>query len=229
MVGNRFSTIASWLCQPWGTPDLALFGSHSSGLGIEHRFFCLIPYSFRNFFLPNLGFFYQLVEPVQHHSWLTLSAMKNTWLCFVWFSLIRARNWAPLIFFIIPYSFRSLLKKFGNFSQQVVTVEKWFNLFCKRTLGSPQFWHFSSPNPLGLKPIDYEGLVSHIEGLSQCLVSVSVGPFWSYGRCGLGKSSLIRMTFGESLTLFQQAFFLFGTKFDAWFWIHVAWLTHPLL
>ena len=81
------------------------------------------------------------------------------------------------LFFIIPYSFRSLLKKFGNFSQQVVTVEKWFNLFCKRTLGSPQFWHFSSPNPLGLKPIDYEGLVSHIEGLSQCLVSVSVGPF----------------------------------------------------
>ena len=162
--------MVGWLYQSWGAPDRALFGSHSSGLGIECRYFCLI-----------------------------------------------------------PYLFRSLLKNLGTFSQQVVPVENWFNLFCKRTLGSPQFWHFSSPYPLGLKPICYGALVSHLEGLSQCLISISVGPFWGYGRCGLGKSSLICMTFGESITWFQPAFFLFGTKFDAWFWIHVAWLTHPLL
>ena len=42
-----------------------------------------------------------------------------------------------------------------------------------------------------------------------------MGPFWSYGRCGLGKSSLICMMFGESLTLFQLAFFLFGANINA--------------
>ena len=42
-----------------------------------------------------------------------------------------------------------------------------------------------------------------------------MGPFWSYGRCDLGKSSLIFMTFGESLTSFQLVFLLFGAKFNA--------------
>ena len=88
---NRFSTMAGWLYQSWGIPDLSLFGSHSSGLRIECCCFCLI-----------------------------------------------------------PYSFRSLLKKIGNFSQQVVPVENWFNLFCKRTLGSPWFWHFSSLYPFAM-------------------------------------------------------------------------------
>ena len=110
-----------------------------------------------------------LVDYVSHEEHLTL-------LC-----LVLTRSSSKLsdvaFFFIIPYSFRSLLKKFGSFSQQVVPVENWFNLFYKRTLGSPQFWHFLSLNPLGLKPIGYGGLVSHIEGLNQCLVSVSVGPF----------------------------------------------------
>ena len=42
-----------------------------------------------------------------------------------------------------------------------------------------------------------------------------MGPFWSYGHCGLGKSSLIRMTFVESRTSFQPAFLLFGANFNA--------------
>ena len=42
-----------------------------------------------------------------------------------------------------------------------------------------------------------------------------MGPFWSYGRCGLGKSSLICMTFGESLTSFQPTLYLFGANFNA--------------
>ena len=60
---NRFSTIVDWLCQSWGIPDLVLFGSHSSRIGIENRFFCLLPYSFRNF-LTKFGIFYQPSEPV---------------------------------------------------------------------------------------------------------------------------------------------------------------------
>ena len=84
---NRFSTIVGWLCQSRGTLDLALFGSHSSRLRIENRFFCLLPYSFRNF-LTKSWLFYQPAEPVQHHGWLTLSVMRNTWPCFVWFSLV---------------------------------------------------------------------------------------------------------------------------------------------
>ena len=42
-----------------------------------------------------------------------------------------------------------------------------------------------------------------------------MGPFWIYRRCGLGKSSLICMTFGEPLTSFQPVFLLFGANFDA--------------
>ena len=42
-----------------------------------------------------------------------------------------------------------------------------------------------------------------------------MGPFLSYGLCGLGKSSLICMTFEESLTSFQPAFLLFGANFNA--------------
>ena len=42
-----------------------------------------------------------------------------------------------------------------------------------------------------------------------------MGPFWSYGRCGLGKSSLICIMFGESFTSFQPAFLLFGANFNA--------------
>ena len=83
---NRFSTIASCLCQPWGTLDLSLSGSHSSGLGIENRFFCLLPQSLMNF-LTEFGIFLSIgwigwepVQPIQHHSWLPLSAMRNT--CF---------------------------------------------------------------------------------------------------------------------------------------------------
>ena len=155
---NRFSITACWLCQLWGTLDLVLFSSHSSELGIKHRCFCLIPYSFRKF-----------------------------------------------------------LKKFGNFSQSDKLVGNWINLFCKRTMDNPQFWHFLSPYPLGLKAIHYGALMGHLEGLSLCLVSASVGPFWSYGRYGLGKSSLICMTFGKSLTSFQLAFLLFGANFNAWF------------
>ena len=55
---NWFSTIVGWLCQSWGIPDFALFSSHSSGLGIEHPLFFLIPYSFRNF-LTKFKIFYQ--------------------------------------------------------------------------------------------------------------------------------------------------------------------------
>ena len=42
-----------------------------------------------------------------------------------------------------------------------------------------------------------------------------MGPFLSYGRCGLGKSSLIYMTFGESFTSFQLGFLLFGVNFNS--------------
>ncbi|RVW25196.1 hypothetical protein CK203_114701 [Vitis vinifera] len=54
----------------------------------------------------------------------------------------------------------------------------WFSLI----QGSPRFWHFSSPYPWGLKPICYRALVSHLED----------------------ESSLIGMTFGESLPHFNQ-------------------------
>ena len=37
----------------------------------------------------------------------------------------------------------------------------------------------------------------------------------SYGCYGLGKSSLICMTFGDSFTSFQPAFLLFGANFNA--------------
>ena len=60
---NRFSTIAGCLCQPWGTPDLSLSGSHSSGFEIENHFFFLLPYSVRNF-LAKFGIFYQPSELV---------------------------------------------------------------------------------------------------------------------------------------------------------------------
>ena len=42
-----------------------------------------------------------------------------------------------------------------------------------------------------------------------------MAPFWSYGRCGLGKSNLICMMFGESLTSFQPAFLIFSANFNA--------------
>ena len=37
---------------------------------------------------------------ILHHGWLTLSVMRNTWPCFVWFSLIQAWNWEPFLFFL---------------------------------------------------------------------------------------------------------------------------------
>ncbi|RVW20535.1 hypothetical protein CK203_112912 [Vitis vinifera] len=40
-----------------------------------------------------------------------------------------------------------------------------FNLFYKRSMGNPQFWHFLSLYPLGLKPIRYGELVVHLEAL----------------------------------------------------------------
>ena len=103
-------TWISCLCQPWGTPDLSLSGSHSSGLRIENCFFCLFPYSVRNF-LDKFGILlstvwtgWEPVQPVQHHSWLPLSAMRNPWPFFVRFSLIRARNWEPFLLFISLFS-----------------------------------------------------------------------------------------------------------------------------
>ena len=100
---NQFSTIAGCLSQPWGTPNLSLSGSHSSGFGIENHFFCLLPYAVRNF-LAKFGIFYQPSEPVQRHSWLPLSAMRNPWPFFVWFSLIRVKNWEPFHLFASLFS-----------------------------------------------------------------------------------------------------------------------------
>ncbi|RVW50995.1 hypothetical protein CK203_107106 [Vitis vinifera] len=57
----------------------------------------------------------------------------------------------------------------------------------ERTKGSPRFWHFSSPYPWGLKPICYRALVSHLEGLSQCLISVSMGNFEVMGGVRLAR------------------------------------------
>ena len=119
---NQFSTIAGCLYQPWGTHDLSLFGSHSSGLGIENRFFCLFPYSVRNF-LTKFGIFlstvwtgWEPVQPVQHHSWQPLSAMRNTCL-----SLSGSHSSGLGIenhfFCLNPRSFQNFLGKFGNSSQ----------------------------------------------------------------------------------------------------------------
>ena len=65
-VGNQFnwfSTIVGWIYQSWGIPELALFGSHSSGLGSENRFFCLILHSVRNY-LTKIRIFNQPDGPV---------------------------------------------------------------------------------------------------------------------------------------------------------------------
>ena len=75
---NRFSTIVGWLCRSRGTPDLALFGSHLSGLRIENRFFFLLPYSFRNF-MNKFGIFYQADGPVGNRfNWFSTIV---GWLC----------------------------------------------------------------------------------------------------------------------------------------------------
>ena len=186
--------------------------------------------------MTNFGNFSQPDESVGNR--FNRFSTTTHWLCQLWGTLGLVLVGSHLsglgiehrcFFFIIPYLFRKFLTKFMNFSQQVGPVGNRFNLFYKRIMDNPQFWHFLSLYPLGLKPIRYGELVVHLEGLSLCLVSIRVGPFWSYGRCGLGKASLICMTFGESLTSFQPAFFLFGANFNAWFWIHVVWLTHPLL
>ena len=52
------------------------------------------------------------VQLVQRHSWLPLSAMWNPWPFFVWFSLIRARNWEPFLSFVSLFSY----KVFGQIS-----------------------------------------------------------------------------------------------------------------
>ena len=45
-AGNRFNRLC-WVASVLETHRIVLVGSHSSGLGIEHRFFCWIPYSLR--------------------------------------------------------------------------------------------------------------------------------------------------------------------------------------
>ncbi|RVW72131.1 hypothetical protein CK203_057987 [Vitis vinifera] len=98
-------------------------------------------------FLTEFGIFYQPAEPVQHHSWQPLSAMRNT-----------------------------CLSLSGSHSSGLGIENR-----------SPRFWHFSSPYPWGLKPICYRALVSHLEGLSQCLISVSMGNFEVMGGVRLAR------------------------------------------
>ena len=76
-----------------------------SELGIEHRFFCCIPYSLRNI-LVNFEIFSQPFEAVEH--WFNMlccaaSVLENTSGCFSQFSLIRTRNRAP--FFLLDSLF----------------------------------------------------------------------------------------------------------------------------
>ena len=115
---NRFSAIAGCLCQPWGTLDLSLSGSHSSGLGIENRFFCLLPYSIRNF-LKKFGIFYQPSEPVgnRFNRFNTIAGC----LCQLWrtpnLSLSGSHSFRLGIenhfFCLNPHSFRSFLENLG--------------------------------------------------------------------------------------------------------------------
>ena len=129
---NRFSTIAGCLCQPWRTPDLSLFGSHSSGLGIKNRFFCLFPYSVRNF-LAKFGIFYQPSEPVgnRFNRFSTIAGC----LCQPWvtpdLSLSGSHSSRLGIenrfFCLFPYSVRNFLAKFGIFYQPFEPVGNRFN------------------------------------------------------------------------------------------------------
>ena len=143
---NRFSTIAGWLCQPWRTPDFALFGSHSSGLETEHHwFFFFIPYSFRNF-LTKFGNFSQQAEPIGNQ-FNRLSTIAG-WLYQLWgtpdlalfgshFSGLGIGNHC---FCLIPYSFRNFMKKFGNFSQPTELVGNRFNQFSTTARWLCQLW-----------------------------------------------------------------------------------------
>ena len=126
--------MVGWLCRSWGTPDLDLFGSHSSGLGIENRFFCLIPYSFRKF-LTKFGIFYQPDGPVGNQfnrfstivGWLYQSwGIPNLALFGSHSSGLRIEN---RFFFLIPYSIRNFLTKFGIFYQPDGPVGNGFNRF----------------------------------------------------------------------------------------------------
>ena len=75
------------------------------GLELSTVDFFFIPYSFRNF-LKKFVNFSQPDELVGNwFNWfsttagMTLLAMRDTWPCFVWFSLVQAHNWAPLFLF----------------------------------------------------------------------------------------------------------------------------------
>ena len=126
--------MVGWLCQSWGTPDIALFGSHSSRLRIENRFFFLIPYSFRNF-LTKFGIFYQPDRPVgkQFNRFSTIVG----WLCQSWgipdlvlFGSHSSRlGIENRFFFLLPYSVRNFLAKFGIFYQPSEPVGNPFNPF----------------------------------------------------------------------------------------------------
>ena len=62
-----------------------------------------------------------------------------------------------------------------------------FQPVLQKDYGQPSIldFFFWSPNPLRVKPICYGALRGHLKGLSLCLVLFIVGPFLSYGRCGL--------------------------------------------
>ena len=130
---NQFSTIAGCLSQPWGTPNLSLSGSHTSGLRIENRFFFLFPYSVRNF-LAKFGIFYQLYELVGNR-FNRFSAIVCC-LCQPWgkpdLSLSGSHSSGLGIenrfFCLFPYSVRNPAK-FGIFYQPSEPAENWFNRF----------------------------------------------------------------------------------------------------
>ena len=155
MVGNQFNTIASWLCQLWGIPDLALFSYHSSKLIIEQRCFCLIPYSLKNFFTKSRIFLstgYTNWEPVQpvgnrFNQFCTIAGcLYQPWGTpdLALFGSHSSGFGIEHRYFFLFYSFRNFLRKFGNFSQLVGPIGNRFNWFSTTARWLCQLW--GTPN-----------------------------------------------------------------------------------
>ena len=149
----------------------------------------LIGYEWFRNFLTKFRIFHQPVQPVQCHSWLPLSATRDSWPFFVRFSLIWARNWEPFLC-LFPYSVRNFLAKFGIFYQPSEPVGKRFNQFSAITGYLCQPW--------GTLDLSLSGSHSSrlgIENCFFCLFSYSVRSFLDKFRIFYQLSEPVRNRF----------------------------------
>ena len=97
--------------------------------------------------------------------------MRNTLACFNWFSLIWARNGAPLLLLDSLFIEEFFEKKWEFYSASGTGWEP-VQPVLQKNYGQPSnfFNFFLSSNPLRLKPIFFGALGGHLKGLSLCLV-----------------------------------------------------------